>query len=348
MSLYNEKIGTGKRGINLIKSFVDENNCYFHEIVQENDVGIDAFIEFTKNMINDGRCIAVQIKNGDSYFNKDKSQCIIPIDNHLDYWANHSLDVYGIVCDYSSKKAYWISISNFIKDNEKRIREESIKDIKYPVMKINELNSETFGKIFKMLVYNILPEISFEETIELSFSHFHTEKELSLSLMMRKYANQKRSWDRCIDMLTNETHTVLLSSIILFLSYISGNPDLFGALEYSDETKQYAKRLLQDIKKDTIIKMLKLIPNEDGITRGSIGQCIESIISVVQNNINILKEIATEYYHTNTGIVSFLILSYYDPQIILDRQIYYEDLFGDEATAIIKYIKDYGSIDLYN
>ena len=49
MSKYNKTIGTGKLGINLIKSFIDENECYMHEILQENDVGIDAFIEFTKD-----------------------------------------------------------------------------------------------------------------------------------------------------------------------------------------------------------------------------------------------------------------------------------------------------------
>lgn len=72
MSVYNKSIGTGKLGVNLLKSFIDENECYFHEILQENDVGIDAFIEFTKNGENNGRCIAVQIKTGNSFFNVDK------------------------------------------------------------------------------------------------------------------------------------------------------------------------------------------------------------------------------------------------------------------------------------
>ena len=72
MSVYNKKIGIGKQGVNFLRTITDENECYFHEIVQENDVGIDAFIEFTKNGENDGRCIAVQIKTGASFFNVDK------------------------------------------------------------------------------------------------------------------------------------------------------------------------------------------------------------------------------------------------------------------------------------
>lgn len=93
MSVYNKKVGIGKQSVNFLRTITDENECYFHEIVQENDVGIDAFIEFTKNGENDGRCIAVQIKAGNSFFNADKTMCKIPIGTHYNYWKNHSLQV---------------------------------------------------------------------------------------------------------------------------------------------------------------------------------------------------------------------------------------------------------------
>jgi hypothetical protein len=40
----NEKLQVAKQGVNLIHTIVDNNNCFFHEIQQENDVGVDAIM----------------------------------------------------------------------------------------------------------------------------------------------------------------------------------------------------------------------------------------------------------------------------------------------------------------
>lgn len=39
----------------------------FHKNDQENDVGLDCFIEFTKNGDETGKIVAIQVKNGSSY-----------------------------------------------------------------------------------------------------------------------------------------------------------------------------------------------------------------------------------------------------------------------------------------
>jgi len=347
MSTYNKKIGKGKLGVNLIKSFADENDCYFHEIVQENDVGIDAFIEFTKDSENTGRCIAVQIKNGNSFFNKDKSICKIPIDNHYKYWENHSLDVYGIVCDYDRKLAFWVSITDYLKDYKEDIETGKLKNITFPTMKINELNSKTFATIFKMLIYGMLPVLSFEQIIELSQTKFIEEKNLSIVLLMRKYADNIKSWDKCFDMLEKEHDENLLISIIEYLSYVPYHPDLWGDLEYCDATKEYAKNLIKTIDKKTIIKMINLI-SEEGVARGTIGQSIESIISILPDNKNTLIQIIDEYRDNDIGIRAFLILAYYDTDLILEKSEYFEDIFGEYAKTIINYIQEFHDFDLYS
>ena len=213
MSVYNKKVGIGKQGVNYLRTITDENECYFHEIVQENDVGIDAFIEFTKNGENDGRCIAVQIKTGNSFFNTDKTMCKIPIGSHYNYWKNHSLQVYGIVCDLERKDAFWISITEFICQHDNEISNGKIQSISFPVMKINTLNTETFGTIFKPMVYGLLPKISFKDSLLLSQSSFVVEKALSIDLLLRVYTDDPKSWDRCFTILNEETTTELLSKI---------------------------------------------------------------------------------------------------------------------------------------
>ena len=345
MSKYNKKIGTGKLGINLIKSFIDENECYLHEILQENDVGIDAFIEFTKDGENNGRCIAVQIKTGDSYFNADKSECRIPINNHYNYWKNHSLAVYGIVCDYEKKQAFWVSITNFIAENKEAIEEGRIKAISFNAMKLNELNSETFGTIFKQLIYRMLPRVTYQQSLELSYSSFLEEKEIAISLLLRTYVDNIKSWDRCLTMLEEESDEKLLFEIIKYFSYIPYHPDLWGDLEYSPETKKYAKDLIQTIDKKTIIKMLNL--TEKGIERGAIGQCIESLISIIPDNKNILIEIISDNYGNYVGINAFLILSYYDPKLVCEKRKYFESILGEISTTVFDFIKEYKDFELY-
>lgn len=345
MSTYNLKVGTGKLGVNLLKSFIDENECYFHEILQENDVGIDAFIEFTKDGKNNGRCIAVQIKTGNSFFNVNKSVCNIPIGDHYNYWKNHSLQVFGIVCDYEGKKAFWTSITDFIEKNSKNIENGKIKTISFPVMKINKLDSITFGTIFKPVIYGMLPRISFRESLALSNSTFLTEKELAIDLLLKTYVNDKGSWDRCSTVLQEENDAELLSKIIYYFSYIPYHPDLWGDLACSQETKQYAKTLIQQIDKQTMIKMLSL--TEGGIDRGTIGQCVESLISIIPDNSETLVEII-EGNHTNyIGLNAFLILSYYDSQFVLERSKHFIDLLGKTAETVVEFIKEYGNFELY-
>lgn len=345
MSKYNKKIGTGKLGINLIKSFVDENECYLHEILQENDVGIDAFIEFTKDGENNGRCIAVQIKTGDSYFNSDKSECRIPIDNHYNYWKNHSLAVYGIVCDYKRKRAFWVSITNFLEENKEAIEDGRIKAISFDVMTLNELNFGTFGTIFKQLIYEILPRVTYKQSLEFLCSPFLKEKVMAVSLLMRKYVDKIESWDRCIAMLKEESDEKLLIEIIKYLSYIPGNPDLWGDLDYSLETKEYAKELIKTVDKKTMIKMFKL--TENGIERGTIGQCIESLISIIPDNENTLTEIVSENHYNYVGINAFLILSYYNPKLVCEKRKYFESLLGEISTTVFDFIEEFGNFELY-
>lgn len=346
MSKYNKKIGSGKLGINLIKSFVDENECYFHEILQENDVGIDAFIEFTKDGENDGRCIAVQIKNGNSYFNATKSNCNIPINNHQEYWENHSLDVYGIVCDYDNKIAYWISISDYLKKHKKSINDHKINNISFPIMQINKLNRETFSSIFKRLVYGDLPQLNFEETYKLSHSSYLCEKKIALDLFMYKYVDKFETWNRFFEMFNYEKEISLLSIMVGFMSYVSGNPDLFGDLSYSIETKEYAKEYIKNFNKQSIIKMLKIV-SECDFSRGSIGQCVERVINIIPNNKNILLDIIKNCKIQECRNNAFIILCYYDLNLAFKERNYIENELGKFAKNIFRNIEQFGEFELY-
>ena len=341
MSKYNESLGTGKLGVNLIKNIVDQNKCYFHEIKQENDVGIDAFIEFTKNGENDGKCIAIQIKNGKSFFNKQKTYCYIPVDGHYNYWENHSLDVYGIVCDSERNKAYWVSITNFVKTHN-----SNIKIIKFPIMKINELNKNSFNNIFKQMVYNNLPILTYEKAMNLTNSNFEIEIILAIKILVNNYCNKKQTWDKCFEFLINENNPTIQSLIVYYLSYVPRHPDLMSDLKWNTHIKNYVKNKILQFNENVVIKMLKLI-DDDGIGRGTIGQCVESIIKLLPNNIKMLNNILNISKDKNVRLCAFEILCYYNYQYILNHKKYYIDILGEDIIETIKYIEKYKFFDFY-
>ena len=113
MVKYNEKIKKGKLGVNYVTDVVDRCECYFNKIEQENDIGIDGIIEFTQNGMPTGKCIAVQIKTGNSFITK-KKECIIPIGSHYEYWKNYCMPVYGIVYSLDDNIAYWVDVKQYL------------------------------------------------------------------------------------------------------------------------------------------------------------------------------------------------------------------------------------------
>ena len=74
---YPKTNSTAKIGVDFIRSIVNYNNCIFHEINANNDLGIDAMIEIIKDEKPTGKLIATQIKSGKSYFNKKTRNVIL-------------------------------------------------------------------------------------------------------------------------------------------------------------------------------------------------------------------------------------------------------------------------------
>ena len=79
----------------------------FREQVSD-DYGVDAHIEIKENCYACGKIIGVQIKTGDSYFNKsgDKGKIIFN-EKHYRYWKNYSLPVIVIFVNTTTSQCYW-------------------------------------------------------------------------------------------------------------------------------------------------------------------------------------------------------------------------------------------------
>ena len=82
---------TSKVGVNIVRALTEQAGSLFHKIEHENDLGIDAILE----IIISGRPVGVQVGVQSSQAAHTSTSapdtCVIPIDNHAEYWSRYPL-----------------------------------------------------------------------------------------------------------------------------------------------------------------------------------------------------------------------------------------------------------------
>jgi len=343
MPQYADSIVTSKLGINYVRSIVESAKCIFHKIDQENDLGIDAIIELVKDGVPLNQQIAVQIKSGKSYYNANSNQCIIPVGTHFDYWLNYPVPVYGIVYIPSMNTANWVDIKTYLRNHGKRTV------IKFDRTRTNIFDDDNFLKIFMPTVLNRLPKLSFEEAASLFHSSHPSEKHLGLLVLFRSAPNNLQIWDWFISYFKTRPAGEIAPILIYYFAHIPWHPDiLYRGEEITPETKKYVQRYFNSFDKQDIVKLLSFIDQETMISRGSIGQSVETIISSIQNRDALLLEVIEDNtlpmflrecagliyaYHNNTAAIPVL-------KSLSEQGSEYSDI-------LISTLKEYGWIDLY-
>jgi len=101
----------GLSGQTYFQHFVTEElECIYHPIPEENDFGVDGYIEFVENERVTGRLLAAQIKHGDSFF-KNKSIGGFKYygeNKHLNYYLNNNSPVIIVILSDDFSKKHWV------------------------------------------------------------------------------------------------------------------------------------------------------------------------------------------------------------------------------------------------
>jgi hypothetical protein len=97
-----------RQGVALVQSLTVTNLHWLFREQAVSDVGIDAHLEIVVDGRATGRLLAIQIKSGESYFREPVADGFLyRIDQeHLDYWLNHSLPVFVVICRPGTREAY--------------------------------------------------------------------------------------------------------------------------------------------------------------------------------------------------------------------------------------------------
>ena len=108
---YNVSSKKGEDGATIAKEIIEGDlKWIFRKNPQENDFGIDAYIDIITNEgYVTGKSIALQIKTGNSYFKEQNEIGWIFRGElkHLNYYLNHDIPVVIVLVNEKIKSAYW-------------------------------------------------------------------------------------------------------------------------------------------------------------------------------------------------------------------------------------------------
>ncbi len=343
MPTYKKTNITSKTGVNFIRSAVEGAGSLFHKIEMENDLGIDALIELIRDEKPLNKQIAIQIKSGQSYYNSEKEEVLIPIMQHRNYWSKHPLPVIGIVYIPTLKRAHWVDIKPYLKSNPDSTT------IRYKASEANRFDQNSFSKMFIPKLLNEVPELTLTKGLELFRSAKPDEFYLGLIVLFRRYPNNHKTWDEFIKYFINNKRQDIPYMMIYYFAHIPWHGDIASIGEIpSKETREYVNNLFANFKKEHIIKLLCFIDEESFISRGSLGQSVEALISSLPHSINILKEIIT---NNDEDIFiqecAALILAMNEGKNSLPIISKLAETGSWYAQEIIKQVKDYGGINPY-
>lgn len=331
---------TAKDGLNFVRSIVEKNGSLFHKIEQENDLGIDAIIEFIENGKPVNISIAVQIKSGVSYINENKTICHIPVEDHYDYWMNYSLPVYGIVYDPEIESANWINIKDYLKKNKNATGISINKNL------VNIFDNKNYIEIFSRLLTKKTPTVDLEFALELFKSDNFEESDLGLFTLFNNFRNKKEIWTEMIDCIKNNQTYRISTRLIYNLAFIPWHGDIFHYGEtITKEIKDFAKKEISHFSTDIVVKLLELI-DDNGISRGTIGQSIEAIISIIGSIEEKLKIIISNQDLNNH--IRFYAAGIYAYYVGTDAIIFLKKYSNVEGIDIVlQSLYESGGLDFY-
>lgn len=340
MALYKKTNITAKEGINFVRSIVETAGSLFHKIEQENDLGIDALIEFINGEKSLNKQIAVQIKSGDSYYTLS-NECLIPIDSHREYWLKHPLPVFGIVYVPAQRCAYWLDIKRYLESHP----EATV--IRFHTDKINRLNSSTFKQLFTPILMRKVPNLPIEEAFTLFHSPLESEFDMGLTVLFHYYKDLNEVWDELIKFFIGSPSESIPGELIYYIAHIPWHRDIWETgVPISTKTRSHGTSLLNKFGYDEIVKLFNFI--DSGVQRGALGQSVEAIISSLPNFAIVLKEIIKK--ETSNSLAqdcSALILAMHEDPDALPILKSLAQLGSSYAQELVWHIEENGEINPY-
>lgn len=353
---------TARKGVNFVRSIVEARNSIFQEVELENDIGNDAYVEFIEGEDGTGCCITSQIKSGDSYVRDHGKDLVITADrDHFEYWNSHVLPVAGIVFDPDHNLARWINISLYL-DEHPGIVQDGPYVIHIPQdQDFSAATFEDFKSHFLAYSRSYRTRDAFARAVE-SFADSNDIDESSAALRALFYyhRNKKACWYIFMSSLPYCRHRKLLEGLTYYLTLVPGHGDIYWHKDNLIEPaiRQWAEGFMREhFGRREIEALVTAIDPEQGIGRGTIGQCAHAIIDILPSRNTHLAQIVRDVEVGESVRWHSLILLLYDLQFeeletalatAADyRRAYADSRFTHVLDEIITMLRDGSGFSIY-
>ncbi len=351
-----------RQGVNYVRNVVESGNCTFREIDLSNDIGNDAYIEFILGEEATGCCIGVQIKSGKSYISNDQKTYYLKADrDHFEYWKSHILPVAGIVFNPSGNRAVWCDIREYIENNSEIIEKGPYQ---VPISADNEFSKNTFHDFIKYFL-RYQEKHKKGDNFGCSLEYFANVKDIQkcfegIKSLFFYHRNREATWYYFVISFSNIENEFLRAQLAVCLAYVPGHGDIFWHKNnvINEGTRRYALSLIKEkFGRKEVELLLGLVDEENGFSRGAIGEWVHAIIDVVLNRNSILKSIAfAEHIDEKIRCDSLMLLIYYIQNDSPDKCIelissylkkFPNSTYANTLIVIIENIKKYGCLSFY-
>jgi hypothetical protein len=315
----------------------------FIKIEHENDLGVDALIEFIQGEVPLNKQVAVQIKSGPSYYSENTQECLIPVGDHRDYWAKHPLPVVGIVYVPALGVAYWASIKGLLK----AAADTTV--LRFPACEATKFDLASFSSIFLPNVVGAVPVLTFEESVRLARSAHPDEMYLGLLVLFRRYPDELATWDELVRVFRTVPSDEIPPVLVYWLAHIPWHGDIasFGKTA-SPSAREYGRSLLASFGVNEVMKLISFIDPEEQIARGTLGQSVEAVVSSLPLCGSLLREaIESPALDMSQKEFAALILAMNEANSAIPDLISLEAAGSWYASEVRKHIEEFGGINPY-
>ena len=110
---------TEREGVLAAASACNDLGLIWRDILQE-DVGVDATVELTRDGHPTGKLIGVQVKSGTSYIRAETEDGFkfYPSPDDLDYWRRLTLPLFLFVYDPRTESVYWLDVQRYMENRQ--------------------------------------------------------------------------------------------------------------------------------------------------------------------------------------------------------------------------------------
>lgn len=137
-----------------------------------------------------------------------------------------------------------------------------------------------------------VPKITYKLALKLFNSEKQDEMYLGLYTLFKRFADKNEVWKLFIEYFKEKPIEEIPNHLIYYLAVIPWHPDIFFHKDsYTEESREFGRKLIEKFEKKEVLKLLHFVGNENMISRGSLGQSVEAIISIIPNFSEHLQKI---------------------------------------------------------